>query len=54
MRYYIIGTDGNVHGEANTYEECEYTLADITSYMEEEYGKEYVEDLELIIIESDC
>ena len=51
MRYYIIGADGKVHGESATREVCEYILADITAELEEKYGKEYTEDLELEIVE---
>lgn len=51
MRYYIIGTDGNVHGEASTKAGCELLLEDITYKMRTWYGNEYVEELELEIVE---
>lgn len=51
MRYYIIGTDGNVHGEADNKEKCEMMLGDLVTFYEREYGKEYVEELELEIVE---
>ena len=53
MRYYIIGTDGNVHGEADTYAECEAIMGDVVSTLAERYGVEYVEELELEIVEGE-
>ena len=51
MRYYIIGTDGTTHGEAQTKDAAIAMLADMEQSLIEEYGAEYVEQLELEIIE---
>lgn len=50
MRYYIIGTDGNVHGESDTMQGCADLLETITEKMTAEHGADYVESLELEII----
>ena len=50
-RFYIIGTDGNTHGEADTMTEAAAILEDVKTSLAKRYGESYVEDLELEIVE---